>query len=108
MQAEQRGLPVSVPRPSGLAEPHVRGENGVANVPPDVPFLVERRGAEPVEAKPAPALPADGLGDAALLAFDDLAQARRAVGDGVLAHLDADVAPAHLVCNGGGGAGAEE
>ena len=108
MQAEQRGFPVSVPRPSGLAEPHVRGENGVANVPPDVPFLVERRGAEPVEAKPAPALPADGLGDAALLAFDDLAQARRAVGDGVLAHLDADVAPAHLVRNGSGGAGAEE
>ena len=27
---------------------------------------------------------------------------------GVLAHLDANPAPAHLVCHGGGGAGAEK
>ncbi len=33
---------------------------------------------------------------------------RQAVGGGVLAHLDADPAPAHLVGDGGRGAGAEE
>ena len=35
-------------------------------------------------------------------------QARQAVGEGVLAHLDADPAAAHLVSDGGGRAGAEE
>jgi hypothetical protein len=50
------------------------------------------------------------FGDApgVLVAVDDLAQAGRAVGDGVLAQLDADPAAAHLVGDGSGGAGAEE
>jgi len=60
--------------------------------------------AQAEEAEAAAALPVDCLGDAALLAIHHLFQARDAVGDGVLAQLNADVAPAHLVHHGNGGA----
>ncbi len=53
--------------------------------------------AEAIEAKPAAALPVDAFGDAALLAFDDFVQARDAMRDRVLAQLNADVTPPHLV-----------
>ena len=74
----------------------------------DAPLLVENRLAQPVEAEPAAALPAHRLRDAALLPLDHLAQPRDAVRDRVLAQLDADVAPPHLVRHGRGRAGAEE
>ena len=69
---------------------------------------IEHGRPEPVEAEPAPALPTDALGDAALLALDDLVQAGDAVGDGVLAHFDADPTATHLVRHRRSGAGAEE
>jgi hypothetical protein len=64
--------------------------------------LIEHRHAQAIEAEAAAALPADGLGYAALLALDDLLQPRHTVGHGVVAHLDADVAPPHLVGDGCG------
>ena len=73
-----------------------------------MPFLVEHGRAEAVEAEAAAALPADAFGDAALFAVNHFVQARDAMGDGVIAHFNADVAAAHLVRYGGGGAGAEE
>ena len=96
------------PRPARLAEPHVRGEDRKADVRLDPSFLVEHGRAEAIEPEPAPALPTDPLGDPARFPFDHLAEARPAVGDRVLAHLDADPAPAHLVRDRGGGTRAEE
>ena len=71
-------------------------------------FLVEYGWAEVVEAEAAAALPADAFGDAALFAVNHFVQAWDAMADGVFAHFNADVAAAHLVCYGSGGAGAEE
>ena len=73
-----------------------------------MPFLVEHGWAEAVEAEAAAALPADAFGDAALFAVNHFVQAGDAMGDGVFAHFNADVAAAHLVRDGCGGAGAEE
>ena len=62
-------------------------------------FLVEHGRPKPIEAKPAAALPSDAFRDATLFAVDHLFQPWRAVGDGVLAHLDTDVAASHFVRN---------
>ena len=47
-------------------------------------------------------LPVDGLGNAALFAFNDLLQARDAMGLRVFAHFDTYITTAHFVGNGGG------
>ena len=72
------------------------------------PCSSKDRLAQAVEAEAAAALPAHRSRDAALLPLDDLAQPRDAMGDRVLAQLDADVAPPHLVRHRRGRAGAEE
>ncbi len=52
-------------------------------------------------------MPTDGLADSALVgAVDDLLQARDDVRMAVFAQLDHDPAPAHLVRDSAGGAGA--
>ena len=71
-------------------------------------FFVEYGWAKAVEAEATAALPADAFGDAALFSLNHFVQARDAVANGVVAHFNADVAAAHLVRDGGGGAGAEE
>ena len=100
------GSPVVVARassaPAGFAHPDEGRQIGVANVGIDLVVGIEHRRAEREKAKATAALPVHGLADAALLAFDNLLQSRQAVRDGVLAHLDADPAPAHLVRDGGG------
>jgi len=53
-------------------------------------------------------LPVHGFRDSALLAFNNLVQAGRAVGAGVITHLDADVAATHFVGDCGGGSRTEE
>src|ERR1700693_4050602 len=74
----------------------------------DPAFGVEHGRAKLVEAESPAALPPHGLGNAALLALNDLSQARRAMRNGVVAHFDADIATPHLVCDGGGRAGAQK
>src|ERR1700693_4875024 len=74
----------------------------------DPAFGVEHGRAKLVEAESPAALPPHGLGNAALLALNDLSQARRAMRNGVVAHFDADIATPHLVCDGGGRAGAKK
>lgn len=63
---------------------------------------------ERVETEAATALPTRGGGNAALFASDDFLQAWTAMGSGMFAHLDADVAATHLVSDGRSGAGAEK
>ena len=79
----------------------MRRQHREADVLPDVAFLVEDGGAEPIEAEPSAALPAHRLRNPARFALDDLLQTRRAMGAGVLAHFDADVAASHFVRHGG-------
>ena len=92
----------------GLAEPDVCRQGGIGDVRVDAVGFIKSRLAQPVEAEPAAALPADSFGYATLLTIHYLAKARDAVGDGVLAQLDADVAPAHLMCYSGCGPGAKK
>ena len=56
--------------------------------------------AKPVEAESAAAFPAHGFGNAALFALDNLFQTRDAMRNGMVAHLDADIAAPHLVRDG--------
>ena len=63
----------------------------------DVVALVEDGRAKAAEPKPASALPADRLRNAALLAIHDLLQARHAMRHVVLAQLNPNPAPSHLV-----------
>src|SRR5690606_28425573 len=98
----------AIPRPVRLRKPDMRRQHREADVLPNVALLVEDGGAEPIEAEPAATLPAYSFRDAALLTLDDLVETWRAMGMGVLAHLDADVAATHLVRDGGCRAGAEE
>jgi hypothetical protein len=72
------------------------------------PWASNSGAAELQHAKAAAALPVHRRADAALLACDHFGQARQAMRDRVLAHLDADPLAAHLVRDGGGGAAAEE
>ncbi|OIQ86933.1 hypothetical protein GALL_311920 [mine drainage metagenome] len=88
--------------------PDVSGERAKAHGSVDVAVGVEGGLAQGVEAETAAAFPAHGFADAALLAVDDLLQARDAMGAGMVAHLDTDPATAHLVGHGGCGAGAEK
>ena len=92
----------------GLAEPDVCRQGGIGDVRVDAVGFIKSQLAQPVEAEPAAALPAGGFGDATLLAIHHLFKARDAVGDGVLAQLDADVTPAHLMRNSSRGSGAEK
>ena len=93
---------------AGLLLPDEGGQRGKAHFGVDAAIGVEDRRAQAHKAKAAAALPVHRLADAALLAVNHLLQARQAVRGGVLAHFDADPAPAHLVRDGGRGAGAEE
>jgi hypothetical protein len=83
-------------------------QRGEAHLGVDAALCVKNGRTQAGEAKAAAALPAHRLADAARLARDDLLQPGQAVRGGVLAHLDADPAAAHLVRHGGRGAGAEE
>ena len=74
----------------------------------DPPFGIEDWRTEPVEVEPAAALPTHCGRNPALFAIDHFAQARHAMGDGVVTHFDADIAAAHFVGDGRCGAGAEE
>src|SRR3546814_7443057 len=75
----------------------MRRETGEGDAGLDSPVGVEHRLAQPIEGKAAAALPTQSLRNPALLAVHHLVQARRAMGHGVLAHLDPDPAPPHLV-----------
>ena len=108
LDTKQRAVATAIPRSVGLRKPDMRRQHREADVLPDVALFVEDGWAQPVEAKTATALPASGFRNAALFAVDDLLQARRAVGVGMLAHFDANVSAAHLVSDGGGCAGSEE
>ena len=108
VQTEEGGIVIAAPRTPGFAEIDMGGEYGKANVGADMSFFVEYGWAEAIEAEAAAALPAAAFGDAALFAVNHLVQARDAMANGMLAHFNADVAAAHLVRYGGGGAGAEE
>ncbi|WP_295884334.1 hypothetical protein [uncultured Thiohalocapsa sp.] len=101
MLAEQRRcrhLPERLPH---LPVPDPLRQVRKADAGADAAGPVEHRLAEPAEPEAAAALAADRLRDAALLPVDDLAQPRRAMGLGMVAHLDADPAPTHLVRDGG-------
>ena len=75
----------------------------------DVAFLVEHRRAEPVEAEAAATLSSRPLSEMPPCSPSmTLCEPRRAVGDGVVAHFDADLAPPHLVRDRRRGAGAEK
>ena len=97
-----------VPGGAGFLLPDEGGQRGKAHVGVNAAVFVEHWSAEFHEAKTAAALPVHRLADAALFAVNDFLQARQAVRGSVVAHLDADPAPAHLVRDGGGGAAAEE
>ena len=72
-------------------------------------ILFQQRRRQTQVAEPATALPIHGLADATLIrAVDNLLQARHDMGMAVLAQLDHDPAPTHLVRHGAGGAGAGE
>ena len=92
----------------GFLLPDKGGQRGKAHTGVNAAAGVEDGRAQRHVTKAAAALPADGGADAALFAVDDFLQARQAVRGGVLAHFDANPAPAHLVGDGGGGARAEE
>ena len=91
---------------AGFLLPDKGGQRGKTHLGVDAALGVKNRRAQRHEAHAAAALPAHRLADAALLTRNDFLQARQAVGDGVVAHLDADPAAAHFVGDGGGGAGA--
>ena len=74
-------------------------ENWEPDIGTDTSVCVERRWSEPVKAEPAAARPADPFGNAALFTVDYLLQTRRAVGNRMLTHLNADPVPPHLVCD---------
>ena len=93
---------------AGFLLPDEGGQRGKAHVGVDAAVGVEDRRAQAGKPEAAAALPSHRRADAALLAIHHLLQARQAVRGGVLAHLDANPAPAHLVGDGCGGAGAEE
>ncbi len=72
-------------------------------------ILLQQARREAAIAEAATALPADGLGDPALVfAVDDFLQPRNDVGVAVLTQFDHDPAAAHLVRDSAGGAGAGE
>ena len=71
-------------------------------------LLVEHGGTEAVEPEAAAAVPAGRLGNAALFAVNDFLQAGDAMCNGVLAHLDADIAAPRLVRHRCSGAGAKK
>jgi len=96
------------PGTAGFLIPDPGGQGGEADFRVDAAVGEKHRLAQGEEAEAAAALPAQGLRNAAWFAGHYLLQARQAMGGGMLAHLDADIAPAHLVGHGGGGAGAEE
>src|SRR3546814_7451855 len=86
----------------------MRRETGEGDAGLDSPVGVEHRLAQPIEGKAAAALPTQSLRNPALIAVHHLVQARREMGHGVLAHLDPDPAPPHLVRHRRGGAGDEQ
>ena len=107
MRCARRGVG-GVQGGAGFLLPDEGGQRGKAHFGVDSAGGVKNRRAQAGKTKAAAALPAHRRADAALLAGYHLLQARQAVRGGVLAHLDADPAPAHLVRHGGGGAGSEE
>ena len=105
-----------VPRGGRFLLPDVGRQRGKAHAGVNAAVRPKHGRAQPRQAKAAAVkrlavfalAPAHRRADATLLARHHLLQARQAVGEGVLAHLDADPAPTHLVRHGGGGAGAEK
>ena len=58
--------------------------------------------------EPTTTVPLHGPRDATLFAFDHLVQARHTIADGMIAHLDADIAAAHLMRDSGRGTGTQK
>lgn len=83
-------------------KPHMRGEGGEGDAGVDRAIAIKHRRTKPVKGKAAAALPAHRLADPALFAVDHFGHARCAVGDSMIAHLNPDPAPPHLVRYGGG------
>ena len=108
MDAQQRGVRRSGKGNARFDEPDMGGQGRETDTGGNVARLVKHRVAQTIEPEAAPAFPAHGFGNPALLALNDFAQARGAMGDGVLAHFDADIAAAHFVGHGGGRAGTQE
>lgn len=67
----------------GFAEPDMGGEGGEGDIGGDAAVGIEDGRAEAVEAETAATLPVHGLGDTALFAVDDLAEAGDAEVKGV-------------------------
>lgn len=95
-------------RMAGFAHPDKGRQVSKTNVGMQVAIGIEQRGTKLQRAKAAATFPAHGLADATLFTVDYLVQPRQAMRERMLAALDADPAPAHLVRDGGGGAAAEE
>src|SRR6185312_9929499 len=109
VDAQQRRLHrARAARAAGFREPDVRSQMFELDFGIDSALVIEHPGTELVEAEAAAAVPTDTFRNAALLAIDDFHETRLAMRARVLAHFDADPASAHLVRDGGGGAGAEE
>ncbi len=106
--AQQRRIEGLCARLAHFEMPDIGGERGKAHGGVDVAVGVEGSLTQGVEAEAATTFPAHGFADAAMLTVDDFLQARDAMRAGVVTHLNADPAAAHLVGHGGCGAGAEE
>src|ERR1043166_762787 len=105
MEAEQGTLTASVPRRSCLREPNMRRKNRKTDTVTDSAIGIEGYFSEPIKAKATAALPVDIARDSTLLAFDNSLQTGRTKGNGLLSHLNSDVATPHLVRYGCGGPG---
>ena len=99
MYAKNRGFLAANIRCLRLGKPHMRRHHVKRNVTRQRTVLVQDRLAKLVVAEPAAAIPLDRLGDSALLAVHDLLQPDCTMRLGVVAHLDADPPPPHLVRN---------
>src|SRR5690606_34836108 len=108
MLSQKWGIRLASKRQACFGEPDVRGQRSEGNAGIDRTVAVEHGLAKAVEGEVAAALPSHSLTDAALFTVDHLAQARRAMGQGMVAHFDADPAPPHLVGDGCCGARAKK
>lgn len=105
MNSQQRGLHEATrSRRARFGEPHVGSQVLEADLGIDLALIVEHWRSELVVAEAPTTVPADILGDAALLAVHDHLHARHAVSVCMVAHLDADPLSVHFVGHGGRGA----
>jgi len=105
MDAEQSGGFLLFQRRAGFQVPNVRGQGWELDFGVQATEFVEYRAAELVEAEAASALPVHCPGNTALFSVYHFLQAWLAMGLGVFADLDADVAAVHFVSDCSGGAG---